>query len=344
MSFEKKTVLMPDYFDSFRCKCGLCRTVCCGGWGISLSLEEYFRLIGIDCSEELRRKLDCAFAVADDSTPERYALMQPSYDGRCRMIREDGLCGLQCECGEGVLPAVCRMYPRSYRKSEPCEAVCSCSCEGVTELLMRDGPLTFVCKEIPFFDKAPEYPALSGAEEEKRRELFKIFSSDTDIKDKMARAFFDGSKEADGDHGFAIFKKMLSALSPISPRMEKLGKRADGVTWEEFISLEERAKENIPSYGTWLSNIMANHFFYTRVPCEKADCELKIAAASAFAAVRASAVFALTDGGYSRDAFADAVSETMRHIEHTAFDKNSAAAARREDYFSPDKARHLAMF
>ena len=53
--------LVPDIYPSFRCKGGSCRSTCCKGWGISVRMEEYFRLLGMDCPPEIRRRLDCAF-------------------------------------------------------------------------------------------------------------------------------------------------------------------------------------------------------------------------------------------------------------------------------------------
>ena len=136
----ERIMIKADYYDKFKCKCGDCRSVCCGGWGITVSDEEYFRLIGLDCPAELRYILDCALAVVDDPCPERYAMMKPSYTGKCRLINEEGLCSLQIACGEEVLPAVCRMYPRSLTENH---AGCSASCERVVEMLMRAEPLSF---------------------------------------------------------------------------------------------------------------------------------------------------------------------------------------------------------
>ena len=114
-----RKVLVPDYFPDFVCKGGACRAVCCDGWGISVSMEEYFRLLGMDCSPQLRRKIDGAFHLAAHPSPQRYAQVTPNWQGDCPIRREDGLCALQCECGEGVLPTVCRVYPRGLRTNVP---------------------------------------------------------------------------------------------------------------------------------------------------------------------------------------------------------------------------------
>jgi len=142
---------IPDYYPEFLCKCGECRHPCCIGWGISLKMEEYFRLLGLECSPALRRRLDSAFHLAENPSPERYALITPNWAGDCPMRREDGLCALQKECGEDVLTSTCRYYPRSpkFRFGHTCS--CSNSCEAVLELLFdRDEPLRFLEKELTF--------------------------------------------------------------------------------------------------------------------------------------------------------------------------------------------------
>lgn len=150
MEEELTEVLEPDYYPLFHCKCGACRACCCGGWGISISMNEYFRLLGLDCPPELRRRLDLALHTLPDSTPERYAQLTPDWRGRCHLQREDGFCALQCECGEQVLPQVCRQYPRSMHNTFAAQRACSNSCEATLELLFsREKPITLQTVQAP---------------------------------------------------------------------------------------------------------------------------------------------------------------------------------------------------
>lgn len=143
--------VLPDYYPDFLCKCGACRHPCCIGWGISLKMEEYFRLLSLECSPELRRRMDVAFHVADHPTPERYALITPNWRGDCPLHREDGYCALQKECGEEVLSSTCRYYPRGPKSRFGYECACSNSCERVLEMLFAsDAPLEFVRRELHF--------------------------------------------------------------------------------------------------------------------------------------------------------------------------------------------------
>ena len=142
---EARDYLTPDYYPEYHCKMGACRSACCEGWPISISMEDYFRLLGLSCSPELRSRLDAGIHPALHPTPERYAQIGPRYDGSCPLRLEDGRCRLHAEMGEGALSAVCRLYPRGVRADGEPECSCADSCEAVLELFLhRDAPLRFL--------------------------------------------------------------------------------------------------------------------------------------------------------------------------------------------------------
>lgn len=142
---------IPDYYSEFHCKTGDCRHPCCIGWDIEISMKEYFHLLGMECSPELRRKLDTAFHFLDKPSEEYYAMITPRWDGDCPLRRENGFCGLQCECGEEALPAVCRYYPRSPASEFSYHCCCANSCEAVLDLLFtKEEPITFHKQNLSF--------------------------------------------------------------------------------------------------------------------------------------------------------------------------------------------------
>ena len=143
--------LVPDYYPAFSCKMGACRRPCCEGWPISVSMKDYFRLMGIDASPELRRRLDSGLHLSLRPTEDAYAQILPRYDGVCPLHLEDGRCLLHAECGGDALAAVCRLYPRGVRNGENRECSCANSCEAVLELLLhRAEPLDFIPIENDF--------------------------------------------------------------------------------------------------------------------------------------------------------------------------------------------------
>lgn len=145
------TFLVPSYYPMFRCKCGACRSTCCEGWEVTISLQEYFKLMGEECSPALRRRLDSAIKPLLHPQPGQYACIDHKWDGRCPLQEESGLCALHAECGEKALSAVCRYYPRSPRLTFGMECACANSCEGVLELLFATRePLTFLPMALEF--------------------------------------------------------------------------------------------------------------------------------------------------------------------------------------------------
>ena len=146
-----RVYLVPDYYRNFVCKGTSCRRTCCRDWRVTLSFKEYNRLIGLNCSKKLRKKLDCAFIPADNRSMERYAIVKPNFEGYCPMRMYDGLCALHKECGEKILPAICRYYPRAPRNRYAPECSCTNSCERVLEMLFeREEKLSFESLPLTF--------------------------------------------------------------------------------------------------------------------------------------------------------------------------------------------------
>lgn len=142
---ETHKFLIPDYYLHFSCKMGECRSACCVGWPISISMQNYYHLLGLDCRKQLRERLDCGLRMIDHPTEDEYARFEPRYDGNCPMRLQDGRCALHAELGEDILPDVCRLYPRGIRAEEGVyEASCANSCEAVLELLLKKRePISF---------------------------------------------------------------------------------------------------------------------------------------------------------------------------------------------------------
>ena len=171
---ETHTFLMPNYYPDFFCKMGACRSACCVGWPISISMKNYYYLLGLNCNKDLRHRLDCGIYVIDHPTEEEYARFEPRYDGNCPMRMQDGRCAIHAELGEDILPDVCRLYPRGIRAEDGVyECSCANSCEAVLELLLKqDSPITFARRELTL-----EMPPLT-----QRRSFFENFDIEQKIR------------------------------------------------------------------------------------------------------------------------------------------------------------------
>lgn len=255
---SKKTYLVPDYFFDFHCKMGACRTACCEGWPISVSLKDYFRLLSAEVSGELRIKLDCALHIAPNPSPEAYAQILPRFDGRCPMRMDDGRCALHYELGEFALPNVCRLYPRGVRKSE-----CSCanSCEAVVEMFMhRDDKLTFRTAEMDFH--VPEIPERThyfetgGMEEKIRMHLISIMQDRTvSLPARIVslgmtlKALSEAMEEKDHAHIRSIVENKEYIIAPlhIQPVRDDLLRGLDIA--DRMIQMLDERSDSIRLYG-----------------------------------------------------------------------------------------------
>ena len=278
MSYTENFIL-PEYYLIFACKCGACRNTCCGGWGISLTMNEYFRLLGLECSAELRSKLDTAFHLADERSPEHYALVTPRFDGHCKIQAEDGRCMLHRECGEEVLSAVCRYYPRAPRTYPIAECCTSASCEETLELLFADDePIKFVNAELTFdLERQPE-PEIGGEgyiDPEKYNEIRKTAFG---ILGDRALPFGQRLKQL-GHELYRLDRLKYSDADASTPSPLTLTDRLCdllGRTSETIAELKSNCAqfeynhnylpEQYPKLDIYLEKLFCNHIFYKRFP------------------------------------------------------------------------------
>jgi len=137
----KGSFTVPDYYKDFTCKGGDCRDSCCQEWKVTIPMNQYFLLHGLNCKKSVKDKIDRTFRPFINPTPERYAEIVHNHNGDCPLHKADGYCLLHESCGEEVLPWVCRYYPRGPRIDLAYEASCSNSCEKTLELLFANDDL-----------------------------------------------------------------------------------------------------------------------------------------------------------------------------------------------------------
>lgn len=149
---ETHVFLVPDYYPRFKCKMGACRHACCEGWPVTVSLKDYYRLLGEECDKSLRRRIDMSLKILPHPTEDEYAEITHDYNGVCHLRMPDGRCALQAKMGEDALSPVCRLYPRGVRSEGDYECSCACSCEATLEQLFQEKePICFIPYETTLF-------------------------------------------------------------------------------------------------------------------------------------------------------------------------------------------------
>lgn len=308
-----RSFTVPDYYKDFFCKGNTCRRTCCKGWKVTLSFKEYNKLIGLNCTKALRKKLDVAFSPKDRPSLDSYAEVNHNLDGVCPILRSDGLCFLHKECGEKILPAVCRYYPRAVRLKYAPECSCTGSCERVLEMLFeKKDKITFEQKELSFDYEEPKQKIdsvksqqygiireiclkiLQDREKSLSVRLY-ILGLFLEEADKMPQAAFIENSNCLKEKypNIKVETEIFQNNSPVLEMQRKIAAFYE----ENSLSLEEYGEEienhfkdgdfekiyqfakkqfnkNFPDWEVMFENVLINHLFYEQFPFE--DGNIKI--------------------------------------------------------------------
>ena len=372
---SKRLYTVPDIYTDFKCKAGSCRRSCCLGWHITVSMEEYYRLIGLDCGPELRRKLDGGVYMLERPTREKYAEFSKNYFGDCHMHGDDGLCILQCLHGEDVLPSVCRYYPRSPRTIHGNECSLSASCEGVCELLMsKKEPISFVEIPLEFNYSLPESVKSPVTEFyiRVRSAFIKILQNrDYSLKDRIKtvvdaaeilsepfkktdKALMESACEACENIAFVntyssltedAFAESVYLIKRLTERypIDKYTETVNKASFEEYKALSEDLVKNHPEYEIYMEQILVNHIFYEGFPFseEKEDIHASCASLIALYAVWKTALTTCLSNDDGDESFADLTSDFYRMAENSNFDLCAAALLSESGFFAPESLKAL---
>lgn len=117
MVLLQQEVLIPTYMKSFTCIGSACEDSCCIGWGVTLDKKTYKNYKSLR-HPVLSNKLNKSMKRVKNETGnvDNYAHFIMDSKGRCPMLEESGLCGIQAELGEQSLSPTCTTYPRAINK------------------------------------------------------------------------------------------------------------------------------------------------------------------------------------------------------------------------------------
>ena len=124
---------VPEYYFDFKCIAHRCSHTCCAGWEIDLDEDTLRSYAGV--SGSLGQKLRESIAREPDGSAH-FILQGP--EERCPFLREDGLCRLILELGEGSLSQICTDHPRFLNSIGPREEMgLGLCCEAAAELVLN---------------------------------------------------------------------------------------------------------------------------------------------------------------------------------------------------------------
>lgn len=272
------TFLVPDYYEKFACKCGECRHTCCDGFTINITRDEYFRLIGLECSDELRRKLDCGIKLRPDADSIKYAQITADWEGRCHMLDNKGYCALQRECGEDVMTAPCRYFPRSPELKCLPECSCACGCERTVELLFdHKEKLQFMHRELEFdLQTVPQKLSLRETAERDRLHMALIECMQDRSRpvaeriDAAGRLLCADTSDSRWQEDAALLDKVTDIMDWCTDEFSTLA----GYTAAAAARLRtgvhddgwKAVKETFPDIDIYFEQLLVNDIFYTYAP------------------------------------------------------------------------------
>lgn len=305
--------MVPAYYPHFVCKGGACRHTCCEGLEVNMTEAEYFRLLTLECTPELRRQLDAGIRVNGYPDENRYARLLPNFLGTCHLLDAQGLCMLQRECGADMLTAVCRYYPRSPQIADSPACATANACEETLELLfaMAERGESWSCLEQELSFDLPGDRLAGGSQAEKRtglrRELLQVLAEPSEpIQTRLwklqerIRNFSRGKAQGHvpfvPDRPASAWPVSLVALRrfavwcggkypDMKPYMDAVRRLLDAHSGSDDLDREvearlQRLQEQQSWFPLFLSLVLANDFFYRHIPFAAESCSMEQQAAA----------------------------------------------------------------
>ncbi len=326
-----------EYFKDFSCKCGECRHTCCAGWKIAVSEKEYFRLIGLDCSEELHERLESAFYSPEYPSTERYKMIEPNWLGQCRMLAPDGWCSLQRECGEEVLPEVCRAYPRSMKViNGRAYACCSGSCERTVELLQKADSFRLVPgtggEHAEFCETVN-----SDYEEKLSKTLELLRDRSISLENRLIKVckYFGYENTEEGTAAPVTEEELLEILVKLDEEsatlreysteiFERYGRELNRNA-KDFLEDEQKFIREHRDWERWAENLLCNNLIYSGFPYADSRISAKSACKGLclqYVILKLVCTAYMSDHASDED-LTDAIAAVYHLVEHTAFYYNA---------------------
>ena len=189
-------ITKPSYFDSFRCIASLCPDSCCKEWDVQVDPDAAALYRGL--SSPLGDRLREVLREEDGET------VMTIVNGRCPMWRDDGLCRIHAELGEGALCKTCREFPRlTHDYGDFMERGLELSCPEAARILLTAPLAPMVTEEVPG-GEAPEYDteAMAVLKRTRARMLALLADDSRPVSETLALALLYGYQaqaELDGD-------------------------------------------------------------------------------------------------------------------------------------------------
>lgn len=190
MPIKKYPVTRPTCFDRFQCKGGACRNTCCQGWNITISRAEYNKVRHLLRHDDVQFFKRMPRQTANDLI---YAKVKMTEDNYCPLFDSEGLCALQRKYGYGVLPSICKLFPRLMMRfsDDSFSQSLDSGCEKTLELLWEEQEegMSFTTNEIDITglsaSSLPQYPLYEYAADLRNISIWLLKNRSYSLADRM---------------------------------------------------------------------------------------------------------------------------------------------------------------
>lgn len=136
-------ILVPNYYDKFKCIADKCTHSCCIGWEIDIDTEKlnYYNSLSGDLGNMLKENIA--------TEPEPHFILKEG--DRCPFLKDNGLCHIICCLGEEALCNICTDHPRfrNYCEKGVEMGIGLCCEEACKVILTATEPFSLVgCDDI----------------------------------------------------------------------------------------------------------------------------------------------------------------------------------------------------
>ena len=94
-------MVMPDYFEKFRCTGAVCESNCCKNWRIDLE-KSWCEKMNTVSNSDLQEKMQKIKLNAENQTENRYAVMALDEQKNCIFLDSDSLCSIYKNYGDKI--------------------------------------------------------------------------------------------------------------------------------------------------------------------------------------------------------------------------------------------------
>lgn len=144
-----RPLLIPEYFNEFKCIGSTCGDTCCAGWTVDIDKKTYKTYQKLNDPKMATTLKNCVKRNRKGNHDANYAFIKLDENNNCPLLLKNGLCSIHQQLGENHLSNICATYPRTTKKvGTIIEKSLTLSCPEAAKLvLLNESGIGFIESE-----------------------------------------------------------------------------------------------------------------------------------------------------------------------------------------------------